>query len=453
MTKDTLSLTNFLPYNLTIVGKKEYNKRKWWYPAKCACGNPKSKLVRVDYLIGTENVKTKGCGKCSEFDFSTNKKKFGRWTVESFAGRNKRGESTYHMVCECGGTGVVERSRLTGGHSLSCGCQTAERAREINSGNLIGQTFGRLTAIEKAGTDKNNNIMYKCKCSCSKEVVVRGFSLSSMSTRSCGCLLLEGSRQSQKTMAANKIIKTDKELIGKTFGRLTVIKRTEERATNNDILFEVHCSCGNVLKLPSNRIKTIKSCGCKQKDDMREAWLKENIGKKFGRLTILKKTSDKNAKEIRVQCICECGVIKDYLFHSLAGKRKHTTSCGCYHREICSGKNHWNYNHNMTEEERAAIISIRDAPEYLRWRRDIYKKYDRTCQICGDKENPEAHHLYSITEYIEKATDIDNGIVMCVDCHSELHCWWGIRNPTTPEVYDQFKKDYEKPLTPDKQSV
>lgn len=54
--------------------------------------------------------------------------------------------------------------------------------------DLTGQHFGRLTAIKRAGNDNNNNAMWKCKCDCGNELIVRGASLRSGNTRSCGCL-------------------------------------------------------------------------------------------------------------------------------------------------------------------------------------------------------------------------------------------------------------------------
>lgn len=53
-----------------------------------------------------------------------------------------------------------------------------------NDLQISGVTFNRLTAIHKiAGSDK-----WLCKCACGSEVAVRGASLTSGNTKSCGCL-------------------------------------------------------------------------------------------------------------------------------------------------------------------------------------------------------------------------------------------------------------------------
>ena len=57
--------------------------------------------------------------------------------------------------------------------------------------DLTGNKYGRLTVIEFAGNNKQHNSMWKCKCDCGKEVVLRGYSLTSGHTQSCGCYNIE----------------------------------------------------------------------------------------------------------------------------------------------------------------------------------------------------------------------------------------------------------------------
>lgn len=54
--------------------------------------------------------------------------------------------------------------------------------------DLIGKRFGRLTVIEKIGLDeKKQNVLWRCKCDCGNEDIVRTSHLMDGSTRSCGC--------------------------------------------------------------------------------------------------------------------------------------------------------------------------------------------------------------------------------------------------------------------------
>ena len=53
--------------------------------------------------------------------------------------------------------------------------------------DLVGKTFGRLEVIEFAGMTYNHKSMWKCRCSCGNEAIVRGSHLVRKSILSCGC--------------------------------------------------------------------------------------------------------------------------------------------------------------------------------------------------------------------------------------------------------------------------
>lgn len=57
-------------------------------------------------------------------------KKFGKWTVMEFIGKNEHRMKKYLCQCECGMVKVVWRNSLTSGRSKSCGC----RYKEIYTG-------------------------------------------------------------------------------------------------------------------------------------------------------------------------------------------------------------------------------------------------------------------------------------------------------------------------------
>lgn len=61
--------------------------------------------------------------------------------------------------------------------------------------DMSGERYGRLVVIERAGTDRNRNALWKCICDCGNEKVVTGKCLRSGDTRSCGCLQLENLRE------------------------------------------------------------------------------------------------------------------------------------------------------------------------------------------------------------------------------------------------------------------
>jgi hypothetical protein len=63
--------------------------------------------------------------------------------------------------------------------------------------DLTGKQFERLTVIERAGSYRSWNspetssAMWRCRCECGNEVIVRGANLRAGLTRSCGCLRRE----------------------------------------------------------------------------------------------------------------------------------------------------------------------------------------------------------------------------------------------------------------------
>lgn len=57
--------------------------------------------------------------------------------------------------------------------------------------DLTGMKFGRLTVIERAGKTKQGNALWKCKCDCGNETIVRSTTLRNGESKSCGCLRAE----------------------------------------------------------------------------------------------------------------------------------------------------------------------------------------------------------------------------------------------------------------------
>jgi hypothetical protein len=54
---------------------------------------------------------------------------------------------------------------------------------------LIGNRFFRLTVMERVGKDRYDNVLWRCKCDCGNETIVKSTSLTMLARpiRSCGC--------------------------------------------------------------------------------------------------------------------------------------------------------------------------------------------------------------------------------------------------------------------------
>lgn len=74
--------------------------------------------------------------------------KYNRWTVISYAGKNRHGNVMWECKCECGTVKAVMGSSLKGGKSKSCGCYNVERAIEQGKKNKKhGMSRNRLHRI------------------------------------------------------------------------------------------------------------------------------------------------------------------------------------------------------------------------------------------------------------------------------------------------------------------
>ena len=60
---------------------------------------------------------------------------------------------------------------------------------------LAGQPSGRLLVLYECGRAKNGCVLWKCRCECGNECVVRGAQLKNQHTQSCGCLHLDRARE------------------------------------------------------------------------------------------------------------------------------------------------------------------------------------------------------------------------------------------------------------------
>ena len=182
--------------------------------------------------------------------------------------------------------------------------------------DLTGQRFGKLTVLSRAET-QNKRTRWLCECDCGNSCVVRADALRSDKTISCGCA------QRENTSAANF-----KNEIGNKYGFLTAIKPLQEKNSNGETMWECQCDCGNktVVQGSSLRNGHTQSCGCYQKNIISSIMFKDEIGNRYGKLTVIEYAGIKNGKALW-KCKCDCG---NYTFVSGINLRYgDTLSCGC----------------------------------------------------------------------------------------------------------------------------
>lgn len=61
--------------------------------------------------------------------------------------------------------------------------------------DITGQRFGKLEVLEYSHSDKYYASYWKCRCDCGRIVTVRGASMTSGITQSCGCYQIEKAKE------------------------------------------------------------------------------------------------------------------------------------------------------------------------------------------------------------------------------------------------------------------
>ena len=80
-----------------------------------------------------------------------------------------------------------------------------------------------------------------------------------------------------------------RDLTGQKFGKWTVLKYHEK--TSNGHYWLCQCECGTIKPVSSQSLTkgTSQSCGCLQKVLASKTHVKDLTGKRFGRLTVIKR--------------------------------------------------------------------------------------------------------------------------------------------------------------------
>ena len=82
------------------------------------------------------------------------------------------------------------------------------------------------------------------------------------------------------------------------------------------------------------------------------------------------------------------------------------------------GPNHPNWKGGLSKSNN----KVRSSGEYVEWRKEVLFRDSWTCQHCGQVGGGlHAHHIMSFSLYPLLRFDINNGITLCVPCHSQVH--------------------------------
>ena len=188
--------------------------------------------------------------------------------------------------------------------------------------DLTGKKYGKLSIVDRAGSNKDGRALWNCVCDCGNTLVAIGKNITNGNTRSCGCIRSESAR------------KRLNDITGKRFYMLTVLNLA--KTNKNGTLWRCVCDCGNFhLAYTSNLISGhTKSCGC-LKVEYGKSKLIDLTGQVFGLLTVIDrvdKNKNINDENVYWNCLCECG--NKTRVSGMSLKRGTSQSCGCYAKKL-----------------------------------------------------------------------------------------------------------------------
>lgn len=139
--------------------------------------------------------------------------------------------------------------------------------------DITGQRFGRYTVVERS-PDRGCEVYWKCECDCGTTREVRGRTLTSGASKSCGCSTKAihpndtkktGGKRGRKQRYPNGELGDRPDLTGKTFGCL-VVKEFSRNPISKIFQWLCECSCGGTIfaKAYDLHRNHVRSCGCRR---------------------------------------------------------------------------------------------------------------------------------------------------------------------------------------------
>ncbi len=120
--------------------------------------------------------------------------------------------------------------------------------------NLTTQRFGQLVVIgPHANRAPSGDFQWECLCDCGNSVLRTTHTLTHKLTISCGC--------AKHNPDPQRI-----EMVGRRFGRLTVLELAPERTKQRQLLWKCICDCGKTYigRGAQLRYGSVASCGCRE---------------------------------------------------------------------------------------------------------------------------------------------------------------------------------------------
>jgi hypothetical protein len=155
------------------------------------------------------------------------------------------------------------------------------------------------------------------------------------------------------------------------------------------------CTCGGIGKTPINKLRSGSRCGNCAEYSWREKFQSRGceILNYFSALEIIYS--------------CHCGsIVGPTTANNWEVRGNYCDKC----------RIPWNHNPNAIYSRRGLYA----------WKREVLNRDNFECINCGVEENLHVHHIEAFSVRQDLASDINNGITCCKDCHTSLHVKYGI---------------------------
>ncbi|MHA1469067.1 MAG: hypothetical protein ACTSSP_00750 [Candidatus Asgardarchaeia archaeon] len=211
----------------------------------------------------------------------------------------------------------------------------------------------------------------------------------------------------------------------------------EKKYINSHTKMRYRCKCGNIsgIRLANFKLgERCTKCGGSEKFTFEYVY---NYFKEQD-CELLEKGYINSRTKIKYKCSCK-NISTTKFYHFKNGHR--CNKCGV---ERTTGKNNYNYNSNLTNEDR---ILNRKLPGYEEWRKKVYKRDNYICQKCKNKKDKNnkykkinAHHIRGYADNKKLRTKVSNGRVLCQECHNGFHKTYGKRNNNKQQLNEFLNK-------------
>lgn len=295
--------------------------------------------------------------------------------------------------------------------------EVRKRKLEINPGDK----FGKLTILEEA-SQRGGRRYFLCECSCDKKTKkeIRLYNLTSGHTISCGCYLKDRPRKRRN-------------VIGKIYGRITILSEIKTNPKEQR-RFIGKCSCdGNINEYGFDSLRSgqTTSCGCYWRERVKEKdfYQFDDYKIKYPSFCKIEEIRDKG-KKIGIEVKCKyCNEWFKPTSRQIGNRIKAIEKpMGAIENNFyCSDKC----------KNQCQIFNIRNDPfdsnnlnipttyELSIWSDEIFKRQKdmygyNFCTKCQSIEDLASHHINPKKLEPFSALDIENGVILCRDCHLNI---------------------------------